>query len=143
MLTAVALRDTGSWSQLAAQTEAQEWGPEFEYVRWAYLLQAAEGLGQNELADDLRQTRHNQLFGVHALFIASTFYSWGQISDALNIWWQIAEMGGRLAIEYLVALARHYQVHRDTDGQYRVFRDLYFAKSHDNDIGNNFAFLRC
>ncbi len=143
MLAAEALRATASWPQLAAQTEEQEWGPEFNYIRWAFAMQAAKGMGQNDLVNELRKTlyNHTRLYGVHALFIASTLYSWNQYDDALNIWWQTSELGGDLAVQSLGALARHYQVWRDADGQYRVFRDLYFIKPHDVNISNNFAFF--
>ncbi|MBP9913620.1 MAG: hypothetical protein KBF26_09460 [Opitutaceae bacterium] len=143
VLAAEALRATASWEELAERTAQKDWGKEFEFLRWAYALQAAQALGHPQRADELRQTlfNHTQLNGVHALFIASTLYSWGQTAEAEHIWWQAASQGGNLAVESLGALGRHYQLQRDAEGQYRVFRKLHFMKPADDAIGNNFAFF--
>jgi tetratricopeptide (TPR) repeat protein len=143
VLAAEALRASGNWEELAARTARQDWGNEFEFLRWAYALQAYDALGQTARAGELRETlfNHAKLNKAHSLFIASTLYSWGRIEDAKVIWWQAADQGGKIAVESLGALARHFQVMRDADGQYQVFRRLYFMKPRDVAIANNFAFF--
>lgn len=143
VLVAEALRATGNWQKLADRTSTQAWGDEFEFLRWAYGLQAARALGQTETARQFWLTlyAHCQINHVHALFAAGTLYGWGQFADAEAIWWQTAERPGKAAFEALGALARHYQVRRDADGQYRVFRELYFSRPGDAAIANNFAFF--
>jgi tetratricopeptide (TPR) repeat protein len=143
VLAAEALRATADWPALAARLEGQNWGTEFEFLRWAYALQAARALGQTQRAEELWSTlrHHTERNGPHALFSAGTLYSWGQTGEAETIWWQAAEQGGKIATDALGALARHYQTRRDADGQYRVFRQLHFLQPAEADLANNFAFF--
>jgi tetratricopeptide (TPR) repeat protein len=100
-------------------------------------------LGDEPRADDLWRTlySHAQLDTGHALFAASTLYAWGRIAEAEILWWRAADQEGGNAIQALGALARHYQVTRDADGQYRAFRRLHLLQPQDADIANNFAFF--
>jgi len=140
---AEALRKTGDWPTLLAWTQAENWGVEGEFLRWTYGMQAERRLGHETQATELWKTlySHAQLNGVHALFAGSTLYSWGREADAEALWWRAAEQDGPPAIEALGALARHYQVRRDADGQYRVFRRLHLLRPHDQSVGNNFSFF--
>ena len=139
---AEALRLTGDWQALRDWTASGNWGPEAEFLRWAYGLQAARLLAEEIPADDLERTlySHAQLNSVHGLFAASSLYSWGRTREAEALWWRVAEQESRLAIEALGSLARHYQGQRDAEGLYRVFRRLNLLQSQDADIANNFAF---
>jgi Flp pilus assembly protein TadD len=38
-------------------------------------------------------------------------------------------------------LARHYQIHRDAEGQFRVFRRLHLLHPQDPAVGNNFSYF--
>ncbi|NBR58919.1 MAG: hypothetical protein EBT89_07140 [Opitutaceae bacterium] len=140
---AEALRQTGDWPALQAWTHQKNWGPEADFLRWAYGLQAAHQLNDNKIAEELWRTleSHAQINSTHALFAAATIYSWGRTTEAEALWWQAATHDGQIAIDALGSLARHYQTQRDADGQYRVFRQLHALRPHDADIGNNFAFF--
>lgn len=143
VLAAEAYRATGAWTELAARISDQHWGREFEFLRWAYALQCAQVLGQNARADELWRSLLGQaeLNGVHAIFAASSLYSWGLTTEAVQLWWKLAEHPGRVGRDALAALARHYQLLRDADGQYRAFRQLHSFHPQDRDIANNFAFF--
>jgi len=143
LAVAEALRKTADWSALQAWTQGENWGTEGEFLRWAYGMQAARELNNETQAAELWKTlySHAQLNGVHALFAASTLYSWGRETDAEALWWRAAEQEGTTAIEALGSLARHYQVRRDADGQYRVFRRLHLLRPSDPSVGNNFSFF--
>ena len=54
---------------------------------------------------------------------------------------RVAGQEGQVATEALGSLARHYQTHRDAEGQYRVFRQLHLLRPQDRAVGNNFAFF--
>jgi len=140
---AEALRLTADWPGLQALTQKKDWGQEADFLRWAYGFQAARMLGDTAQADDLWRTlySHAQLNSVHALFAASTLYSWGRVTEAEAIWWRTANQEGQIAIDALGSLARHYQVTRDADGQYRVFRQLHLLQPGNPEVGNNFAFF--
>jgi tetratricopeptide (TPR) repeat protein len=140
---AEALRATGDWTGLKAWTEAGDWGPDIDFLRWAYGLQAARMLGDEKRVGELWRTlyEHAQLNGAHALFAGSTIYSWGRTTEAEALWWRAAEQEGKIAIDALGSLARHYQVRRDADGQYRVFRRLHLLQPQDAAVGNNFVFF--
>jgi predicted Zn-dependent protease len=140
---AEALRQTGDWSALKGWTDGKDWGKEANFMRWTYGLQAAHQLGENNPADELWRTlySHAQVHGAHGLFAASQLYSWGMTREAEELWWRVAEQEGQVAIEALGSLARHYQVKRDAEGQYRVFRQLNLLRPQDAAIGNNFAFF--
>ncbi len=140
---AEALRQTGDWPALQAWTQNQDWGPDVDFLRWAYGMQAARVLGDTTQAEELWRTlySHAQLNSVHALFAASTLYSWGRVTEAEALWWRAAAAEGKIAIDALGSLARHYQTQRDAEGQYRVFRQLHSLRPQDPAIGNNFAFF--
>ena len=140
---AEALRQAGDWSALQAWTDGKDWGPEANFMRWAYGLQAAHMRGENTPADELWRTlySHAQVHGAHGHFAASLLYSWGLVQEAEELWWRVAEQEGQVAIEALGALARHYQVKRDAEGQYRVFRQLNLLRPQDAAVANNFAFF--
>lgn len=143
VLAAEALRVTAGWAELADRTGRQNWGTEFEFLRWAYAREAALALGQSQRAGELWLTlfNHTRLNSVHGLFVAANLYSWGRTAEAEQIWWQVSENGGKTATDSLAALARHYQLQRDAEGQYRTFRQLHFLKPEDAAIGNNYAFF--
>jgi hypothetical protein len=139
---AEALRLTADWPALGAWTFEGDWGPGAEFLRWAYGMQAARMLGDTAKADGFWRTlySHAELNSAHALFAGSTVYNWGLVKEAEALWWRAGEQEGPNAIEALGSLARHYQVQRDADGQYRVFRQLHVLRPGDRAIGNNFAF---
>jgi hypothetical protein len=112
-------------------------------LRWAYAMQAARKLGDEARAQELWRTldSHAQVNGVHALFAAATVYSWGLGAEAESLWWRAADQEGKISIDALGSLARHYQVQRDAEGQYRVFRRLHSLRPQDAAVGNNFAFF--
>ena len=143
VLAAEALRATADWAQLAERTGSQNWGTEFEFLRWAYAWEAARALGHAQRAAELWLTlfNHTRLNSVHGLFVAANLYSWGCTAEAEQVWWQVSENGGKTATDSLAALARHYQLQRDAEGQYRAFRQLHFLKPEDAAIGNNYAFF--
>ncbi len=140
---AEALRQTADWPALQAWTDGKNWGPEADFLRWAYGLKAARMLDDRAQAEELWRTlySHAQLNSVHALFAGSTVYTWGMIPEAEALWWRAAGQEGKIAIEALGSLVRHYQQQRDADGQYRVFSQLHLLQPHDAAIGNNFAFF--
>jgi tetratricopeptide (TPR) repeat protein len=140
---AESLRLTGDWSTLRDLTAEGEWGGEVDFLRWAYGLLAARRLGEEIPADSYERTLYAraQLNSVHGMFAASSLYSWGRTPEAEALWWRVAEQDSRLAVEALGSLARHYQMQRDADGQYRVFRRLHSLQPQDPGIGNNFAFF--
>ena len=140
---AEALRLTTDWPALQALTQKKNWGPEGDFLRWAYGFQAARMLGDTAQAEELWRTlySHAQLNSVHALFAASTLYSWGRTTEAEAIWWRTAAQEGQIAIDALGSLARHYQVTRDAEGQYRVFSQLHLLRPQNASVGNNFAFF--
>lgn len=141
-LAAEALRATGAWDDLQAWTDGPSWDPEAEFLRWTYGLEAALQRKDTAKAEQLWSTlyNHGQLNAGHALFAASTLYTWGVTDKAVDLWWRAAEQDGNNAIEALGSLARHYQMQREADGLYRAFRRLHFLQPQDGAIGNNFAF---
>jgi Flp pilus assembly protein TadD len=143
ILAAEALRAEGDWPELKAWTDGKNWGTDSEFLRWAYALQAAKMLGDKARAEELWHTLRSdaQLNGVHALFAASLIYSWGRVVEAEALWWIAAGQEGKIAIDALGSLARHYQVHRDAEGQYQVFRQLHLLQPSNAEAGNNFAFF--
>jgi predicted Zn-dependent protease len=142
VVCAEALRQTASWAELRDLTRNENWG-DTEFLRWAYGMQAARALGDEAKADDFwRSLRADATMNsVHALFAGDTIFTWGLVDNAVILWWAAADQGGPNAIQALGTLARHYQVQRDADGQYRVFRQLHFAHPQDADVSNNFAYF--
>lgn len=141
-LAAEAYRATGAWAELLAWTESADWGPDTNFLRWAYGLVAAKQLHDPARADEQWRTlySHGQLNTGHALFAASTLYAWGLATEAEALWWRAAEQVDPNAIEALGSLARLYQVKGDADGLYRTFRRLHLLQPQDPNVGNNFAF---
>jgi predicted Zn-dependent protease len=140
---AEALRQIADWPALQDWTTGKDWGADAEFMRWAYGLQAARMRGETGQAEELWRTLYNhaQVNGVHALFAAAALYSWGRVSEAEALWWRAAAQEGKIATEALGSLARHYQVQRDAEGQYRVFRQLNLLQPGNAAVGNNFAFF--
>jgi predicted Zn-dependent protease len=142
VIAAEAYRATGRWAELLAATESGDWGAEANFLRWSYALTAAKKLQDSARADEQWRTLYNpgQLNTGHALFAASTLYSWGLSTEAEALWWRAGEQEGVNAIEALGSLARFYQVKGDADGLYRAFRRLHLLQPQNQDIANNFAF---
>lgn len=140
---AEALRLAGEWAELAAWSRQNEWGRDLEFLRWSYGLLAAQNQHETRTVEELRSTllSHAQRNSIHAHFAAATLYSWGLTADAEALWWRAAEHNAEVAIDALGSLARHYQVQRDAEGQYRAFKQLHLLRPHDADIGNNLAFF--
>ena len=143
VIAAEAYRASGGWTELKAWTEDRNWGPDAEFLRWTYAMQAARMLADEPAAQALWRTllSHAQLNGAHALFAAASLYSWGRSEEAVTLWSLAGEQEGKIAIDALGSLARHYQVQRDAEGQYRVFRRLHSLQTQDRDVANNFAFF--
>jgi tetratricopeptide (TPR) repeat protein len=139
---AEALRRTAEWSELRDWTQQGDWG-DVDFLRWAYGLQAARALGEKAKADEYWRTlkANATMNSVHALFAGDTVYTWGLVDEAEILWWAAADQGGPNAITALGTLARHYQVRRDAEGQYRTFRQLHFAHPQDADVSNNFIYF--
>jgi tetratricopeptide (TPR) repeat protein len=139
---AESLRQAGAWRELQDWTSHGDWG-DLNFLRWAYGMQANRKLGDNALADESWQTLrdHASTNTVHALFAGSTIYSWGLVKEAETLWWAAADQTGPVAIDALGTLARHYQVQRDAEGQYRAFRRLHSLHPQDADATNNFIFF--
>lgn len=142
-LAAEALRATGAWAELLARSHAQSWGPGQDFLRWTYALTAARAVGDATQAEEYHRTlyAYAQRSPGQAHFAASALYLWGRESDALDLWWRIAGQDGKAALEALGSLARHFQLRRDADGQYRVFRRLRELQPQNRSVGNNFAFF--
>lgn len=140
---AEALRQAADWPALAQWTDQGNWGAEAEFLRWAYRMLAARRRDETGRAGELWRTLydHAQLNGAHGLFAGSLLYSWGLSGEAVDLWWRASAHAGPVAIEALGSLARHYQVQRDAEGQYRVFRQLHSLQPNDPAIANNFAFF--
>lgn len=139
---AEALRQTAAWPELRDWTLQGNWG-DVEFLRWAYGMQAARALGDKTKADDFwRSLRADATINsVHALFAGDTIFTWGLVDDAVVLWWAAADQGGPNAIQALGTLARHYQVSRDAEGEYRAFRQLHFLHPEDPDATNNFVYF--
>jgi tetratricopeptide (TPR) repeat protein len=140
---AESLRLVGDWTALQAWVSQGDWGDKLDFLRWAYGLRASRALGDEKLAGALwlKLQAHAQTDSVHALFAGSTIYTWGLVKEAEALWWLVAGQNNNLAVEALGTLARHYQVQRDADGQYRVFNQLHAMHPQDADVTNNFAFF--
>jgi predicted Zn-dependent protease len=140
---AEALRQTAAWAELRDWTQQGDWGNDLNFLRWAYGMRAARALGDSTRADDFWRTlrSHATTNSIHALFAGDTIYTWGLVDEAEILWWAAADQGGPNAIQALGTLARHYQMNRDAEGQYRAFRQLYFAHPQDTDASNNFVYF--
>ncbi len=139
---AEALRRTQAWPELRDRTRQGDWG-DVDFLRWAYGMQAARALGDKARADELwRSLRgHAGANSGHALFAGDTIFTWGLVDEAEILWWAAADQGGPNAIAALGTLARHYQLHRDAEGQYRAFKQLHFAHPQDADVSNNYVYF--
>jgi len=137
------LRLQEDWTGLRDWTAGGTWNQETDFLRWSYALQAAHELGDRARAEELQRTLlgRAELNGTHGLFAAGLLYGWGRTEVAEALWWRLTEQQNEIAVEALGALARHYQVRRDAEGQYRVFRRLQALRPMDSAIGNNLAFF--
>ncbi|HWA09714.1 MAG TPA: hypothetical protein VG838_09710 [Opitutaceae bacterium] len=142
VVAAEAFRQSSDWPGLGAWVSKGTWGRDVEFLHLAYSMLAARQLGDVTRADELWRTLQSdaQATGAHALFAADTLYTWGWQKEALALLWMATDQSG-VALEALGTLARHYQVRRDADGQYQVFRRLHALRSKDASIANNFAFF--
>ena len=140
---AEALRMVGDWPALQGWAAQGDWGGDLDFLRWAYGLLAAHNLGDSKLVDELwlKLNHHAQANTAHALFAGSTVFTWGLVSEAESLWWQVAGQNNNLAIEALGTLARRYQMSRDAAGQYKVFDRLHSMHPQDVEVTNNFAFF--
>jgi len=139
---AEALRQTAAWPELSEWTKKGDWG-EVDFLRWAYGMQAARALGDKDQADEFWRTlrAHAAANSVHALFAGDSIFTWGLVAEAETLWWTAADQGGPNATQALGTLARHYQVRRDAEGQYRAFRQLHFLHPQDPNTTNNFVYF--
>ena len=137
------LRQSHDWAALLDWTGKGSWGNDVDFLRWVYRWEAARQTGDAATANELWQTlrSHTQLLGGHGLFAASTLYAWGRVPEAVALYWLVADQSNDSAIQALGSLARHYQVQRDAEGQYRAFRRLHTLHPQDAAIGNNYAFF--
>ncbi|MFT3783125.1 MAG: hypothetical protein QM790_14040 [Nibricoccus sp.] len=140
---AEALHSVKDWQALREWTRNGDWGRDLDFVRWAYGMDAAKRLGDEKGATELWTTLYNHALGdsVHGHFAASLIYSWGLEKEAEALWWRVADQSHGIAYESLGALARHYQVNRDAEGQYRVFDRLHSLRPQNDEITNNFVFF--
>jgi tetratricopeptide (TPR) repeat protein len=143
VVCAEALRQAGDRSALLAWTAEGDWGAEQDFLRWCFALLASRDLGQETRAHDLQQSllARAEFNGTHGLFAAASLYSWGLTAEAEALWWKVSQSEGPIAVDALGALARHYQVRGDAEGQYRAFRQLHFLQPRDRALANNFAFF--
>ncbi len=139
---AEAMRRTADWSALNAWIADGDWSHDVEFIRLAYAMLASRQLGDTVRTDQLWRTLQSgaENNGVRALFTSNLLYSWGWHTESLKLLWSAADQSG-VSLQALGALARHYQLQRDSAGQYQVFRRLYSLRSQDADIANNYAFF--
>lgn len=140
---AEALRATSSWGELDACASTGDWGADLDFLRWTYGLVAARQLKDDKKAGALWQTLHDHALrnSAHALFAGSALYGWGFADEAVQLWWRAAGQSTGGSYEALGTLARHYQVARDAEGQYKVFARLRSLRPQDDAIANNFVFF--
>jgi tetratricopeptide (TPR) repeat protein len=142
VMVAEGLRLNADWDKLQAWTQGGNWGENIDSIRIAYGLLAAKKRGNSVLIGhlwDQLQKRTNDNGG-RALFVADNLYAWGMNDEALTLLWKAADQRGS-SLQALGTLARHYQVNRDADGQYRVFRQLLTLRAKDPAILNNYIFF--
>lgn len=139
---AEAMRRAAAWSELERWIEAGEWTADLELIRLAYAFEASRNLGHASRQSEIWRTLQSAAMtnGVRAFFTANLLYAWGRPDESLALLWIAAEQSG-VAVEALGTLARHYQIRRDAEGQYRVFRQLHSIRPGDRDIANNYAFF--
>jgi len=142
VMVAESLRQTGDWQALQDWTHTGDWGSNIDLIRLAYGLLAARRGQQTGLADELWQSLQTRAAenGGRALFAADNLYAWGLEDEATTLLWKASAQAG-VAYQALGTLARHYQVKRDADGQYRAFRQLHSLRAQDPAIANNYAFF--
>jgi predicted Zn-dependent protease len=142
VVAAESLRLSSQWEALGTWVNDGNWSGDVDFLRLVYGLQASRKLGQTTRADELWRTlqARAQTNGVQALFAADALYAWGWPDDGLTLLWMAADQP-RTTLEALGTLARHYQVRRDGEGQYRAFRRLHSLRAQDEGIANNFAFF--
>jgi tetratricopeptide (TPR) repeat protein len=140
--TAEAMRLASAWPALSAWTHTGHWGTDYEFLHWAYGMEAARQLGDTTHHDELWRTLQAYAAGngVHAYFAGNALYTWGRYDEALTLLWLAAERP-EVSVQALGTLARHYQTQRDAAGQYRVFKRLHSITPQDPAIINNLAFF--
>lgn len=136
------MRRTADWSALNTWVGDGDWSHDVEFIRLAYATLASRQLGDTVRSDQLWRTLQGaaQNNGVRALFTANLLYSWDWQAESLALFWSAADQPG-VSLQALGALARHYQLQRDADGEYQAFRRLYSLRPQDPDIANNYAFF--
>ncbi len=136
------LRITQQWSELASAANAGSWSDEFDFIRQAYAAFATQKLGQSEQAETVWRGLRSlaEIQPGRGLFLAGTLYSWGEQSQAIDLWWQASQQAG-LALQALGALARHYQATRDPVGSLRAFRQLHRLRANDDALANNYVYF--
>jgi tetratricopeptide (TPR) repeat protein len=139
---AEALRLTARWSALLDRVQAAPWGADLKPVQLNYEFLSARKTGRTELAGELWATikARAAIDGPRTLFTADTLYAWGLRDEAVTLLWAGADLSD-IAFNALGTLARHYQVQRDANGQYEVFKRLRTLRPNDESIANNFAFF--
>jgi Flp pilus assembly protein TadD len=144
VLGAEALRATADWDGLHAWIDDANWGASSEFLRWLYALELAHHRGDAPLEAQYRRSLENytQLNAARALFAATTLFGWGRDDAAESLGWIAAEQdGGDVTIQALGTLARFYQVNKDADGQFRVFRRWHTLQPQDRNVANNLAYF--
>jgi tetratricopeptide (TPR) repeat protein len=139
---AESLRLAARWTALLDWIHRTRWGTDLKPVQLNYELLASRRSGQTELADELWTTLKSRaaIDGPRTLFTADTLYAWGLRDEAVALLWIGADLPN-IAFEALGTLVRHYQVQRDAEGQYQVFKRLRTLRPADEAIANNFAFF--
>lgn len=139
---AESMRLTQKWPELLDWAGKTSWGRDLEPIQLIYQLLAARKTNQSPLARDLWATLQSRATtdGGRTLFTADTLYSWGLHAESIELLWAGANLA-EIAAPALGTLARHYQVSRDADGQYQVFKRLRALRPADADIANNYAYF--
>jgi len=139
---AEALRITAQWAALAAWVNRDPWGPDTEFLRSMYRLEAAHALGDQPTAalawKALQDEVRNR--GDFAMFAGANLYVWGLHDEAITVLWMAADHPN-VALEALGTILRNYQVLRDAAGEYRAFRRLYALRPQDRDIAHDLVFF--
>jgi predicted Zn-dependent protease len=139
---AESLRHVADWPGLMEWVSSGDWGSDLEPVRLGYELLAARRSERTAEATYAWETLSARAAadGGRTLFVAESLYAWGLRDEALMLLWMATEIP-EIAVQSLGTLARHYQVERDSDGQFRVFKRLRSLRTQDHSVANNYAFF--
>ncbi len=142
LLIAEALRKTARWKELATWVTPGPWGPDTEFLRSAYRLNAASALGDKAATALAWSTLQSQVQnrGDFAMFAGANLYAWGLRPEAITLLW-IAADRPNVAIEALGTILRHYQLMHDAAGEYRAFKRLHSLRPADPAIAHDFVFF--